>query len=302
MRVGVLAGFDEALVDALRREVECNPSATWVDLKLGSTALDEVSPVDVLLDRASHENPFYAAWLRCAEDAGVRILNAPGRNRAGAPFADLVRVQRAGLPVAQAVLLPTKEYPAHLGASALTNLDFPLDWEAVWARVGPRARLLPAIPMSMLAGVEVRDVQGLLAAYDRSGQTPAMVQSCVDGRRARAFWIGEQTVAVQCFENDGLPRPDERGDEPTCELVRAAMQKVAAVLDLACAACDFTVTADEVVLTAVDTAAPEIDPILMGEERFLSVVKALAQSLTAAPAAKSSPKQQKARSQRRKGA
>lgn len=300
MRVGVLAGFDEALVDALRREV--GNTATWVDLKLGSTAFDADLRVDVILDRASHENPFYAAWVRCAEDRGVRVLNASARNRAGAPFADLMRVRQGGLSVAETVLLPTKEYPAHLGASALTNLAFPLDWDAVWARVAPRARLLPALPMSMLTGVEVRDVQGLLAAYDRSGQTPAMVQRCLDGRRARAFWVRGQAVEVQCFEDDGLPAEEDVGDSPISALVRESVLKVAAILDLDCAALDFTITADGAVLTAVDTAAPEIDPVLLGEERFLRVVKSLAHMLTAAPRVKAPRRKSTAASKRSKGA
>jgi hypothetical protein len=280
MRVGVLAGFDEALVKALQLEIEAAPGATWVDLKLGPTSLDVPPTVDVVLDRASHENAFYAAWVRYAEDQGVRVVNHPRRTSAGSPFADLVRARKAGLMVAETVLLPAKAYAAHLGASALKNLAFPLDWSEVWSRVSPRARVLPALSMSMLTGVEVRDVEGLLAVYDRTGETPTMVQRCVEGQRVRAFCISGADCEFLVLDENGLALTEECLDGESMKTLLAASRASAAALELECVALDFTLTPEGAVLTAVDAAAAEIEPSTLGDARFGAVVKALAALLT----------------------
>ena len=44
---------------------------------LGAPTLDETIPWDVVIDRISHEVPFYRTWLKHAALAGVTVINNP---------------------------------------------------------------------------------------------------------------------------------------------------------------------------------------------------------------------------------
>lgn len=280
MRIAVLAGFDEALVDALGAQLKGIAGVELVELSIGATPCEATAPlVDVVLDRASHENAFFRAWVHQAAARGVRVVNPPQRTGPGCGFADLVRAQRAGFRTAQTVLLPAKAYAAHIGASALRNLAFPLDWQGLLDGLGGSAVLLPAVPMTAARGVPVEHVQMLLAAYDQTGTTPTLLQASVHGERVRAWCVRGAQPVLQRMDAEAVPLPDNAPSVAAVDCVAPVAARLLEALDLDFAAVDFCCTDGEALLLAVDAAAPEIDPESMGPGFFAIVVQQLAQRL-----------------------
>ncbi|MSR75012.1 MAG: hypothetical protein EXS14_06055 [Planctomycetes bacterium] len=294
MKIGLLAGFDEALVDALTVQLGNLPSVEVVNLRIGATGCTAAPALDVLLDRASHENAFFRAWVAQAEAHGVRVVNPPARTGPGAGFAELVKAARAGFRVVDSVLLPAKSYATHIGATALHNLDFPLNWDAILAGLGGSAVLLPAVALPGARGIPVDDVGMLLAAYDQTGTTPTLLQATQHGELVRAWCVRGHLPVLQKLDAETGMVPDMAPAAETCAGVLPVANRLLEILALDFAAIDFCCTLDGPVLLAVDAAAPEMDPDGMGPVFFDTVVRnlalRLAQTQSVATAAATQPK------------
>ena len=73
---------------------------------------DGVFPYDLILDRISHEVPFYRTYLKCAAASGVQIVNNPIWWSADDKFFDNLVAKAAGVAV------PTHRAPAAQAVSA----------------------------------------------------------------------------------------------------------------------------------------------------------------------------------------
>ena len=91
----------------------------------------------VILDRISHEVPFYRTFLKCAVARGVDVVNNPIWWSADDKFFDNVVALAAGVAVPKTVLLPHKEHPPNTTEKSFRNLRH--------GRLGPRV-LLPRLP------------------------------------------------------------------------------------------------------------------------------------------------------------
>src|SRR5438477_231735 len=78
-RIALVFGMEDtfpwALIDAINTrggdQVEAMPA------QISYLKDDGVFPYDLILDRISHEIPFYRTYLKCAAASGVKIVNNP---------------------------------------------------------------------------------------------------------------------------------------------------------------------------------------------------------------------------------
>ena len=78
-RIGLIFGMEDtfpwALIDAIHARagdrIEAGPA------EISYLKDDGVFPYDLLLDRISHEVPFYRTYVKCAAASGVQIVNNP---------------------------------------------------------------------------------------------------------------------------------------------------------------------------------------------------------------------------------
>jgi len=112
-RIALVFGMEDtfpwALIDAINSrggdEVEAMPA------EISYLKDDGVFPYDLILDRISHEIPFYRTYLKCAAASGVQIVNNPIWWSADAKFFDNLVAKAANVAVPRTGLLPHKVSP-----------------------------------------------------------------------------------------------------------------------------------------------------------------------------------------------
>ena len=119
-------------------------------VKIGSTRMDEPCPYTVIIDRISHEVPYYRLYLKYAVLQGVTVVNNPFMWTADDKFFEASLATKLGVASPKTVVLPNKEYvPGIVHTESLRNLVYPLDWQGVIDYVG-----LPCVLKDALGGVK----------------------------------------------------------------------------------------------------------------------------------------------------
>src|SRR5919106_4221379 len=98
----------------------------------------------VIVDRISHEVPYYRAHLKSAALMGTAVVNDPFWWNADEKFFECTLARKIGVAVPKTVVLPNKEYEPGIDPNrSLRNMQYPVDWEAVVSYIGLPAVLKP---------------------------------------------------------------------------------------------------------------------------------------------------------------
>ena len=77
-KIGLVIGQEWDWPKAFMKAVNENDSNVTAELvKLGGTRMDEPCDYDVIIDRISHDIPYYRAYLKYAAIQGAYIINNP---------------------------------------------------------------------------------------------------------------------------------------------------------------------------------------------------------------------------------
>jgi len=155
------------------------------------------SRYDVIIDRISHEVPFYRAYLKHAALAGARIINDPFWSSADDKFLDCSLGLALGLNIPRTALLPQKAYRRGIVAEHLSNLEYPLDWDRIIEYVGFPAYLKPFDGGGWREVSEVNNPSELMDKYDASGTDCMLLQECIPWERyVRVYSVGRRDALV----------------------------------------------------------------------------------------------------------
>ena len=137
-RVGILAGrevtFPESIINSINEKGNGNVVAEMVTF--GGIRLDEPKRYDVIIDRISHEVPYYRATLKRMALEGTYIINNPFWWSADDKFFNFALAAKLGVAIPKTVLLPQEKYMEGITTESLRNLEFPLDWDAMIEHIG----------------------------------------------------------------------------------------------------------------------------------------------------------------------
>lgn len=220
--IGLLVGREWSWPPAFIEEVarrEAGVTAEYVTL--GAPGLDDPMRYDVIIDRISHEVPFYRTWLKHAVVKGARVLNSPLMWTADDKFFGATLAEANGIRSPKTVVLPNKEYvPGIKHDESLRNLAFPLDWQGIVDQIG-----LPCI-LKDAHGGGWRDVyvchslEELLQHYNESGLLTMIVQEFIAWDEfVRCICIGGKHVAVIKYD------PATRTYHETEDFLEPAMRR-----------------------------------------------------------------------------
>ncbi len=202
-RIGILFGMENAFPDALVDRLNSSgvPGISAEFVRIGAIRMDEPGSYRVLVDRVSHEVPFYRFFLKSAALAGTAVINNPFWWSADDRFFSAALAARLGLAIPPTVVLPHKEHPPNTTAQSMRNLVYPMDWGAVFEYVGFPAVLRPSV------GAGVRDVfavgtpKEFFAAYDQTRDQCMLLQRAMTGPIAfRCYVVGQQHVRVMPYD------------------------------------------------------------------------------------------------------
>ncbi len=202
-KIGVLFGaensFPSALVEHINaRNVE-GISAEFVET--GAAQLDKAPPYSVILDRASHSVPFYRAYLKHAALYGTVVINNPFWWSADDKFFNYTLAAKLGVAVPPTVILPHKQLPEGNTDRSMRNLQYPLDWDAVFAYVGEHGFMKPVDGGGWRDVHHVHNRDEFFRAYDQSRDLCMVYQKAVNfDQYFRCFVVGQKRVRIMPYD------------------------------------------------------------------------------------------------------
>lgn len=235
LKIGVIVGREWSWPPAFIEEVNKRDEGVIAEYaKLGGTRMNEPCPYAVLVDRISHEVPYYRSYLKNAMLQGSYVINNPFMWSADDKFFEASLATRLGVASPKTVVLPNKDYvPGIVPTESLRNLIYPIDWEGIVEYLGGFPVILKDAHGGGWKNVsKVYNFQELWARYDESGLLTMILQECIewDGDQyARCMCLGQSEVLVRKYDPvnrrylppDFSPELTERIIADSLKLVRA---------------------------------------------------------------------------------
>jgi hypothetical protein len=201
--IGVLYGMEESFPPALVDHINSLgvKDVRAEHLKVGGVVMAEPSRYDVIVDRISHDIPFYRAFLKNAVLNGTRVINNPFWWSADDKFFNYSLAAKLGVAVPRTVLLPHKDHPPGTNNRSMRNLQFPLDWHGIFDYVGFPAFLKPHDGGGWKDVYKVDNPKELFAAYDETRDLCMTLQAAVKFQEYfRCYVVGQSSVHVMRYD------------------------------------------------------------------------------------------------------
>jgi glutathione synthase/RimK-type ligase-like ATP-grasp enzyme len=180
-KIGVLFGMENSFPAALVEKIN---SLELDDIRaefvhVGGVEMASESGYAVIVDRISHDVPFYRAYLKNAALTGTKIINNPFWWSADDKFFNYSLASRLGVAVPRTVLLPHKQNPPQTNSRSFRNLQFPLDWDAIFEYVKFPAFLKPHDGGGWRDVYHVHDAGEFFEAYSQTRDLCMTLQAAV---------------------------------------------------------------------------------------------------------------------------
>lgn len=282
-RAGILFGMENTFPPALVDHLNGMDADVHAELlHVGAVRADLPSGYDLIIDRISHDIPFYRASLKSAALHGALVLNNPFWSSADDRFFQSSMAAKLGLSVPPAVLLPSKAHPPNTTAQSMRNLEYPLAWREIFAYIGFPALLKPA-GREGKTQYSVHNESEFFAAYDQTGDRLMMLQQAVTGEEyVRCYCIGQKDIRLVRID------PQQPGGQRTMTEVprldaaledRIAKECLTLTGALGYEMCSIDLSLRGGVPSVVDgvNPVPEADYYALGAESFSWIIDAVSE-------------------------
>ncbi len=213
-RVGLLVGrewsFPPKFIDVVNGR---NAGVVAEFALLGGTKMDEPAAYAVLVDRISHEVPYYRSYLKKAVLDGVAVVNNPFMWTADDKFFGAALCTKLGLAHPKTVVLPNQDYvPGIVKSESLRNLVYPLDWQALIDHIGLPCILKDAHGGGWRGVYVCNSLDDLVRYYDTSGLLTMIGQEYIKwDQYVRVMCVGREQVLPMPYDPHQkryIPDPD----------------------------------------------------------------------------------------------
>ena len=283
IRIGLFVGREWSWPPAFIEEVNSRTSESGVIaeyVKVGGTLMNEPCPYRVIIDRISHEVPYYRSYLKNAAIQGVKLVNDPFMWTADDKFFGASLLDRIGLPSPKTVVLPNREYvPGIKHDESLRNLLYPMDWNAMVERVGG----FPCVLKDAHGGgwrdvYVVHSMEELWEAYNGSGLLTMILQEFIRwDDYARCMGIGQRQVRVMRYDpTKRYYHPEHGFDDEMAQLLHDYTLTICRAFGYDMNTCEFAIR--DGIPYAIDfmNPAPDMDVNSLGKGHFDWMVKTMA--------------------------
>ena len=214
--IGILFGGENSFPGALVEQINArNLDGIKAEFVLtGAVQSNKPPSYAVIVDRISHGIPFYRAFLKHAALNGTVVINNPFWASADDKFFNYALAAKLGVAVPPTVMLPHKQLPAGATDRSLRNLEYPLDWEAIFACVGEHGFLKPIDGGGWRDVHEVHNREEFFRAYDQSRDLCMVYQSAVHFTEYfRCCVVGRKKVRIMAYD-PRLPHAERYVESP----------------------------------------------------------------------------------------
>ena len=202
-RVGILVGrektFPEAIINGINEKGRGEVVAEYI--KLDGIRYDAPPQYDLVIDRISHEVPFYRAALKRMALEGTIIINNPFWWSADDKFFNYALGKKLGVAIPKTVLLPQKDYIEGIVSESLRNLEFPMDWQGIVDYVGLPAFMKPFDGGGWKNVSKINSLEELLTEYNKTGTLCMTLQEGIDfDQFVRCYCVGQEEVMIMAYD------------------------------------------------------------------------------------------------------
>jgi glutathione synthase/RimK-type ligase-like ATP-grasp enzyme len=212
-RVGLLIGREWSWPSAFITEVNKRDEGVIAEfIKLGGTFMDEECTYDVIVDRMSHEIPYYRNYLKYAAINGCYVINNPFAWSADDKFFGIALSVRLNMTCPRTVMLPNKRVETENVPESFRNLVYPMDWQGIIDYVGVPAILKDVVTGGRRVSRRVHNVDELIQAYDESDTQTVLLQAILESdHHLHCFVVGQEKVLpLRYSPEQSVYLPDEK--------------------------------------------------------------------------------------------
>ena len=201
-RIGILFGMENTFPPALVARINEISDKVRADfVRVGATDMEVPSGYDLIIDRISHDIPYYRAYLKNAVLHGAIVINNPFWWSADDKFFNYALASQLGVAVPRTVLLPSNQHPPDTTSMSMRNLIYPLDWNEVFRTVGFPAFLKPHSGGGWKHVYKVNNEPEFFEAYHRTGDLVMTLQEGIEFEDyVRCYCIGRENVHIMRYD------------------------------------------------------------------------------------------------------
>ncbi|HEX9960117.1 MAG TPA: hypothetical protein VGB00_04255 [Pyrinomonadaceae bacterium] len=202
-RVGILVGREQTFPESIIRSINEKTGGAIVAemVKIGGIRLDEPKRYDLIIDRISHEVPYYRATLKRFALEGTYIVNNPFWWSADDKFFNYCLADKLGVAIPKTVLLPQESYIKDITAESLRNLEFPIDWQGIVDYVGFPAFLKPFDGGGWKNVSKIHSLEQLWHEYNQTGTLCMTLQEGIEyDQFVRCYCVGQEKVLIMPYD------------------------------------------------------------------------------------------------------
>lgn len=196
-KIGIMVGCEWSWPPAFLNEINRRKAAVTAELvKLDGTRLAESCPYRVIVDRISHEIPYYRTFLKTAVLAGTTVINNPFWGSAYDRFFNASLVARMGFFHPRMVALPPHTHGDGILEDSLRNLRQAIPWEEHVNYLGGFPVVLRTIRDTAMRRVHVlHSYEELWHAYENLGSEPMLLREHISwDSYIRCICIGQEYI------------------------------------------------------------------------------------------------------------
>ena len=202
-KVGIMVGREWSFPPRFIEEVNRRDQGVVAEfVKIGASAMNEPCPYDVIVDRISHEVPYYRSYLKNAVLQGTTVVNNPFMWTADDKYFGASLATRLGVAHPKTLALPNKDYiPGIVPEESLRNLVYPLDWKGIVEHIGMPCILKDAHGGGWKEVYVCRSLEELIHNYDNSGLLTMVVQEFIEWDQfVRCLCLGQEEVLPMKYD------------------------------------------------------------------------------------------------------
>ncbi|MBN9387325.1 MAG: hypothetical protein J0I20_04670 [Chloroflexi bacterium] len=202
LKVGLMVGREWSWPPAFIEKVNNMNAGVVVEyVKIGGSKMDEPCEYKVIIDRISHEIPYYRSYLKNAVVQGTIVINNPFWWTADDKYIESTIAHRLGVAHPRTAVLPNHSYIEGIVTESLRNLEYPLPWEDLLNYTGTPAFLKPAIGGGWKNVYKVHNLEELWAAYNETGELTMVLQQGINFEQyVRCFCLGRKDVLIMRYD------------------------------------------------------------------------------------------------------
>jgi glutathione synthase/RimK-type ligase-like ATP-grasp enzyme len=204
LKIGVIVGREWSFPPAFIEEVNERKEGVVAEFaKLGGTRMNEPCEYAVIVDRISHEVPYYRSFLKNAMLQGTHVVNNPFMWTADDKFFEASLATRLGVASPRTVVLPNKDYvPGIVHNESLRNLKYPVPWREHIDYLGGFPVVLKDAHGGGWKGVYVvQNDDELFWRYNESGLLTMVLQEYIKwDNYLRCMCIGQKDIFVAKYD------------------------------------------------------------------------------------------------------